>query len=79
MFRSQFFDPIKPAHCEVILNDKGQHTGQAKVYFNSREDVSHAMQMNREKMGSRYIELFDVNDNRRRRFWKKKYKKNDFT
>lgn len=64
----QFFAPIKPIHCKVILNDKGRHSGKAEVHFDSREDVAHAMQKNREKMGSRYIELFDGNDSRRFRF-----------
>lgn len=66
--RLQFFAPTKPIHCKVLLNDKGQHSGKAEVYFGSREDVAHVMRKNREKMGSRYIELFDANENHRSRF-----------
>lgn len=68
IFYLQFFAPIKPTNCKVILNDKGRHSGNAEVYFRSRQDVSLAMQKNRDKMGSRYIELFDANDSRRPRF-----------
>lgn len=40
------------------MNKAGLHSGEAKAYFDSYEQVRTAMSKDRMKMGSRYIELF---------------------
>lgn len=54
----QFFGPLKPSFCKIIINKNGLHSGEAKAYFDSYDHVRTAMSKDRMKMGSRYIELF---------------------
>ncbi|XP_055300954.1 heterogeneous nuclear ribonucleoprotein F-like [Sitodiplosis mosellana] len=53
-----FFSPLKPNFCKIIINKAGLHSGEAKAYFDSYDQVRTAMSKDRMKMGSRYIELF---------------------
>lgn len=58
LFLLQFFTPIKPSFCKIIINKNGMHSGEAKAYFDSYDLVRTAMSKDRMKMGNRYIELF---------------------
>lgn len=54
----QFFAPLKPVNCQVIYNNRGLHSGEADAVFSNQADAMQAMAKNKEKMGTRYIELF---------------------
>lgn len=57
-FFSQFFAPLKPTNCQVIYNNRGLHSGEADAVFANQAEAMQAMLKNKEKMGTRYIELF---------------------
>lgn len=57
-FSLQFFAPLKPSFCKIIINNKGQHSGEAKAYFDYYEQARTALCKDRMKIGNRYIELF---------------------
>lgn len=62
----QFFLPLKLAHCAVIYNNRGRHSGEADAFFTSEADAMQAMSRHKDKMGNRYIELFfNSKDNHR--------------
>lgn len=42
----------------INFNERNRHSGTADVYFDTYEDAQKAMKRQREKIGSRYIELF---------------------
>lgn len=42
----------------INYNDRNRHSGTADVFFDTYDDAQRAMKRHREKMGSRYIELF---------------------
>lgn len=45
-------------NCQVIYNNRGLHSGEADAVFSNQADAMQAMAKNKEKMGTRYIELF---------------------
>lgn len=55
---TQFFAPLKPSFCKIIINKSGLHSGEAKAYFDTYKQVQIAMTKDRLKIGNRYIELF---------------------
>jgi heterogeneous nuclear ribonucleoprotein F/H len=64
----QFFAPLKLVDCQVIFNNNGRHTGEADAWFATVADAQEAMKKHKEKMGTRYIELFANRNERRGRF-----------
>lgn len=66
----QFFAPLNLVGCEVIYNNQGRHTGEADAFFGNVADAQEAMKKHKDKIGSRYIELFanKSNSDRRGRF-----------
>lgn len=54
---------MKPINCQVIYNNRGLHSGEADAVFANQADAMQAMGKNKEKMGTRYIELFYKNGN----------------
>jgi heterogeneous nuclear ribonucleoprotein F/H len=49
----------------IMLSSTGRHTGEADAYFANIGDAQEAMKKHKEKMGSRYIELFAKSNDRR--------------
>lgn len=42
----------------MIYNNRGLHSGEADAVFSSQAEAMMAMSKHKEKMGTRYIELF---------------------
>ncbi|KAL6722413.1 hypothetical protein Aduo_002378 [Ancylostoma duodenale] len=53
-----FFNPIRPAHVEIIHEASGRPSGEARVEFSSRKDYDDALLKDKQYMGPRYVELF---------------------
>lgn len=68
IFFLQFFAPLKPSNCKVVYNNKGMHSGEADALFDTHDEAMLALRKDKEKMGSRYIELFYDRPNVKRRF-----------
>lgn len=59
-----FFAPLNLVGCQVLFNNNGRHTGEADAYFATISDAMQAMKRHKDKMGSRYIELFAKTNDR---------------
>merc|ERR550534_725467 len=58
---TQFFSgfTIKPYGVTITMNQQGRPSGDAYVEFTSVDQVEKALAKNKEKMGHRYIEVFN--------------------
>lgn len=56
----RFLAPLQPINIRLRMNSNGRPTGEAMVDFASHDEAKEAMKKDREKIGSRYIELFLV-------------------
>ncbi|TGZ73276.1 hypothetical protein CRM22_001611 [Opisthorchis felineus] len=54
----RFLAPLQPVNVRIRMNSSGRPTGEAVVDFASHDEAKEAMKKDREKIGSRYIELF---------------------
>ncbi|KAG9487099.1 hypothetical protein GDO78_007137 [Eleutherodactylus coqui] len=56
----EFLLPIKPAAIRIAQNAHGNKTGNVFVDLNNEDDVRKALTRNKDYMGGRYIEVFQV-------------------
>ncbi|CAG7723426.1 unnamed protein product [Allacma fusca] len=54
----RFFDPLVPMGVHIIYDSNGRPSGTAKVQFACGDDMTRAMGKHKEKIFTRYIELF---------------------
>ncbi|KAF5403986.1 Heterogeneous nuclear ribonucleoprotein H2 [Paragonimus heterotremus] len=54
----RFLAPLQPVNIRMRMTPAGRPTGEAMVDFASHDEAKEAMKKDREKIGSRYIELF---------------------
>lgn len=55
---SAFFTPVQPVNISIHYNVQGRPNGEADAEFATHDEACEAMKKDRERMGSRYIELF---------------------
>lgn len=53
-----FFTPVQPINITLRYNSQGRPNGEADAEFATHDEAKEAMKKDREKIGSRYIELF---------------------
>jgi heterogeneous nuclear ribonucleoprotein F/H len=59
-----FFLPLMPLNCTIDMNPRtGKSNGEGDAFFATMDDAQKAMSKDRQKMGTRYIELFLRKDN----------------
>lgn len=58
----EFFSPVVPVDVSIEVLREGKRTGNANVDFATEEDVNEALRKDREKIDSRYIELYSNKD-----------------
>ncbi|XP_075686282.1 putative RNA-binding protein 19 [Rhinoderma darwinii] len=56
----EFLLPLKPAAIRIVRNVHGNKTGYIFVDLNSEDEVHKALKKNKDYMGGRYIEVFQV-------------------
>ncbi|KAM3938028.1 putative RNA-binding protein 19 [Leptodactylus fuscus] len=56
----EFLLPLKPAAIRIVRNTYGNKTGYIFVDLNSEDEVRKALKKNKDYMGGRYIEVFQV-------------------
>lgn len=58
---NEFFSPLIPAQIEFLKEFRTERpSGECKVSFNSQSEASEAMKKDRQHLGSRYVELFNI-------------------
>ncbi|KAM5193683.1 putative RNA-binding protein 19 isoform 2-T2 [Mantella aurantiaca] len=56
----EFLLPLKPAAIRIVRNCHGNKTGYIFVDFKNEEEIHKALKKNKDYMGGRYIEVFQV-------------------